>query len=362
MSTLSGKSVANTYKDLLTVFDGDQNEGIESSLKTVRDGEGVETAIQLSTTTLKIPSGKTLEIAGTLNSVNATLTGDLNVGDDLTVTDLISGNSLAVTVGSTFGGGYGSTGLSIQSDGDLLMNGNLTTDGTATIAGQTKVGGGYGNTGLTFQSDGDLLMNGNQTVDGTITTGGTIQSGTKLIAQDNVETQSAIVAGSATLGGGYGSTGVTISSTGNIQANGTLTINGESQFGGGYGSTGLTIQTDGDIFTDGNITCNELKTASGTIKSADNDSPKIKFEKDNTDNQVVTTVVDDSGNDADVFTVTEDGVIEVKDKAGTTTFEVKSTGTVKYKSKTTTQLNSITGTPGELVFDSTIGGFKVWES
>ena len=76
---LAGKQIKNTYKDILTVNSGTDNQGIESSLKTVSDGEGVATAIQLSTTTLKIPSGKTLEIAGTLNSVDATLTGDLTV-------------------------------------------------------------------------------------------------------------------------------------------------------------------------------------------------------------------------------------------------------------------------------------------
>ena len=323
MAGIQGKSIASTYKDLLNVSSSTSNEGVTSSLKSVFDGDGTETAIQLSTTHLKIPSGKTLEIAGTLNSVDATLTGDLNVGDDLTVTDLISGNSLAVTVGSTFGGGYGSTGLSIQSDGDLLMNGNLTTDGTVTIGGETKIGGGYNDTGVTIsasgsiQADGGLTIGGNSAFTGRITiTGSTVASG------------------DLTVGGGYGS----------------------------VGSGGLTIAASGGaITTNGTITCAELKTSTGVVKSGVTDSPKIKFEKDNTNNQVVTTVVDDSGNDADVFTVTEDGVIEVKDKDGTVTFEVKDTGTVKYKSKTTTQLNSITGTPGELVFDSTIGNFRMWK-
>ena len=97
MASLNNKTPAETFKDLLTVNSGTDNQGLESSLKTVSDGEGVESAIQLSTTTLKIPTGKTLEIAGTLNSVNATLTGDLSVGDDLTVSDLISGNSMSIT-------------------------------------------------------------------------------------------------------------------------------------------------------------------------------------------------------------------------------------------------------------------------
>ena len=50
-----------------------------------------------------------------------------------------------------------------------------------TISGQTTIGGGYGSTGVTLSADGDLSMDGNAVVDGSIT-----------------------------LGGGYGSTGVTI--------------------------------------------------------------------------------------------------------------------------------------------------------
>ena len=82
MASLNNKTPAETFKDLLTVNSGTDNQGLESSLKTVSDGEGVESAIQLSTTTLKIPSGKTLEIAGTLAVSDASLIGDLSVGDD----------------------------------------------------------------------------------------------------------------------------------------------------------------------------------------------------------------------------------------------------------------------------------------
>ena len=120
MASLNNKTPAETFKDLLTVNSGTDNQGLESSLKTVSDGEGIESAIQLSTTTLKIPSGKTLEIAGTLNSVNATLTGDLAVGDDLTVTDLISGARMDVS-GTIVAGG------NIQSSAKLIAQDRKST-------------------------------------------------------------------------------------------------------------------------------------------------------------------------------------------------------------------------------------------
>ena len=41
MADLGNKSPGTTYKDLLTVYDGDDNEGLEPDLKKVNDGEGV---------------------------------------------------------------------------------------------------------------------------------------------------------------------------------------------------------------------------------------------------------------------------------------------------------------------------------
>ena len=201
MSTLSGKPVANTYKDLLTIFDGDENEGIESTLKTVRDGEGVATALQLSTTHLKIPTGKTLEIAGTLSCVDATLTGDLAVGDDLTVTDLISGASMVLTGSmtsdsATIGGGYsgGGSGTTITSAGNIQTNGLLLVGGTSTLTGQVDVGGGYsGGSGLTISTSGEITTTNNITCSQIRTTTGEIKSSSanspKIKLDDNTKVQ-----------------------------------------------------------------------------------------------------------------------------------------------------------------------------
>jgi len=60
------------------------------------------------------------------------------------------------------GDGYGTSGLTIDQNGNLAMNGNLTVDGSATF------GGGYSDSGVTIEQDGDVLMNGKLTVDGSI--------------------------------------------------------------------------------------------------------------------------------------------------------------------------------------------------
>jgi len=273
MAGIQGKSVASTYKDLLNVSSSTANEGVTSSLKSVFDGDGTETAIQLSTTHLKIPSGKTLEIAGTLTSVDATLTGNLAVGDDLTVTDLISGASMTLT-------------------------GSMTSD-------------------------------------------------------------------SATIGGGYsgGGSGTTITSAGNIQTNGLLlvggtsTLTGQVDVGGGYsGGSGMSILTNGEIQTTNGITCAGIKSSTGVISSSSTTSPKVKLD----DDTKVQLTVRKSNADAEVLTVEKTGKATFKDEDGDTKFTVKDNGAVKYKSKTTTELNSITGTNGEIAFNNTLGAFVVW--
>jgi len=286
---LSGKQIKNTYKDILTVNSGTDNQGLESSLKAVADGEGVASAIELSTTTLKIPSGKTLEIAGTLNSINATLTGDLTVGDDLTVTDLISGSSMNIT--------------------------NTTTTNYL-VVNDISLGGGYGSTGARFETNGNINTNGNISSDGNITATGKINAGT----QFNIG------------GGGSGYTGSASS------------------------PTGLTIDVSGRIDTDEIIVCSAVKTTSGQIASSANNSPKVKLD----DATKVSLTVDDSGTDKEILKMKEDGEATFKNKAGDTKFTVKNDGRLGLKPKTTTELNAITASAGDLAFDNTLGVFKIW--
>ena len=74
MASLAGKAPGTTFKDLLHVYDGDDNEGLESSLKTMFDGEGIASPLQISTTNLNISNhnGSTgLQLAGTLVTSSA---------------------------------------------------------------------------------------------------------------------------------------------------------------------------------------------------------------------------------------------------------------------------------------------------
>ena len=224
MASLTGKTVGSTYKDLLTVAGATGNEGLETTLKNIVDGEGTESAVQISTTTLKIPTGKTLDVAG-----------------DTTVESI------------EIGGGYGSTGVTINNSGDILMNGN------GTVVGNWKVQG--------------------------------------TVIADNGKMKKAASGG---------------------------------------GKTGITIADDNVIAL--------------TVEKESVDVELLKI-----DNNGVLIIKDDLGDSK--FSIDTNGGLALKSG-----FEAKSTGTVKFKSHTTSELNAITGTAGEIAYDSQTGKFRIWKS
>jgi hypothetical protein len=96
------------------------------------------------------------------------------------VTRLGQGNFNTLNIG----GGYGSGGLSIDTDGHLRTDTNLEADGYITT------GGGYSGTGVTIETDGDLQMKGDLTVDLGATFGGGYSSGTgtDILSDGNIQT------------------------------------------------------------------------------------------------------------------------------------------------------------------------------
>ena len=116
----------------------------------------------------------------------------------------------------TIGAGSLSNALVTTATG-VTMAGTLGVTGNSTLA-SLDVGGGYGSTGITLSAAGVLQMNGALTVDGASTLVGTV-----------------------TIGGGYGSTGITLSDAGVLQMNGALTVDGTGTFTGGRVITGGTV-------------------------------------------------------------------------------------------------------------------------
>ena len=111
MATLTGKQIANSYKQLLQI--GTNNTGVSATLQTVQDGNGTNSALQLS--------NSTVNINGTfaLNGVNLTADASaLNAITDLTgITGIVAmnagsalGRTLTAGAGITIGNADGTAG------------------------------------------------------------------------------------------------------------------------------------------------------------------------------------------------------------------------------------------------------------
>ena len=100
---------------------------------------------------------------------------------------------------------------------ELDVTGALTISTTSALAGTVSIGGGYGSTGITLSDAGVIQANGTITIDGASTLTGAVTA-----------SSTAAIAGTTTIGGGYGSTGVTLTDAGVVQMNGALTVDGAS--------------------------------------------------------------------------------------------------------------------------------------
>ena len=69
MSTLEGKRVKNTYKDLLQVSNG--NIGVDGTLRAVEDGQGTVSALEISTTDVRVNN---LTVTGTVTGLPSSAT------------------------------------------------------------------------------------------------------------------------------------------------------------------------------------------------------------------------------------------------------------------------------------------------
>lgn len=93
-SALTGSHISDTYKDLLQV--SNSNNGVDGTLRTVSDGEGTDSALQLSTTAAKINGN--LTVSGILTATTSELltsdhdhSGDANDGGTFDAANLTSG-------------------------------------------------------------------------------------------------------------------------------------------------------------------------------------------------------------------------------------------------------------------------------
>lgn len=190
------------------------NGGIVTNNANINAGTGTITAGVGNIATVNATTGN----IGTVNSTTIVNSGNIGT-DTLSTTGLATLNSASVTndlsVGgnATITGTTTSTGLLTAQNGASVANGLTVTSGGATITGNTSVTGNLSATGS---------VTGNTVV---ATTSASV--GTNLTVGGQTQTGTLAVTGAATVGGTLGVTGLTstngISNTGNI-ATGTGTI------------------------------------------------------------------------------------------------------------------------------------------
>ena len=260
MASLTGKSIASTYPLLLKIQSADDNNttGIDGTLRFAEDGDGTASALKISTA--GIQSTGTLTINGT-----STLTGDVTLGAGLTV-----GTNIAFATTATAFTGANRIVFKAGSSQDLNLrleasNAEQNTDNwQVQIADgdafriQSKASGSYVNK-LSLDSNGDTVIAGNLDVVGNVNIQGgdiTTDAGdiaiksngnlTFLLDDNNDETSQSF--------GFYNDTTeiANLDESGNLQIDGSLTVGGNVIKASDGGST-ITMDTSDNVTIAGSL-------------------------------------------------------------------------------------------------------------
>ena len=188
MSTFTGRTIANTYKGLLNI-DND-NSGIDTTVRTVQDGEGTASPLQLSNSTLNVNGAFQIggvQLTANVSSLNAladitgatgmiavdggtaygrTLTG--GAGVSITNANGTSGNpTIALNTTGVSAATYGPVSLiTVNSVGQVTSATIPTSISVAEIRGSTFTTE-YLNASSNVSITGNTLIAGSLTVSGT---------------------------------------------------------------------------------------------------------------------------------------------------------------------------------------------------
>ena len=219
---LTGSTVASTYTALLKTTD---NAVLTASLRTISDGGGNDSALQISSA--GVASTGTLAVTGATNLSSLTTSGNATIGGNLNVTGNI-----------TLTGNLSVPGT-LSSTGDFAVNTNKFN--VAASSGNTSVAGTLGVTGATNLSS--------------LSTSGAATVGTTLGVTGNFSVNST----QFTVAAASGNTNVagTLDVAGNTTLSGDLAVNGNTTIGNAAGDS-LTV-------TAGTVAINNLPSKTTPI-------------------------------------------------------------------------------------------------
>jgi hypothetical protein len=199
MTTFTGKTIANTYKDLLQI--SNNNAGIDTTLRNISDGEGTSSPLQLSNDTINLTG--TIKLQGTTLTANVSALN--NMADITGATGLIAVNSgtaygrtIVVTEPLSIGNangtagnptiGLATTGITSATYGPL---GKFNIDGygrvisvsvATTVSANSFIGGVFDGSSLTIENNttigNDLIVKGSTNMKAVSATDITFNNGT----------------------------------------------------------------------------------------------------------------------------------------------------------------------------------------
>jgi hypothetical protein len=162
MTTFTGKLISNTYKDLLQVSNG--NGGVDSTVRFVSDGEGTNSALQISQSAVNIAGGFTVN--GVSVAVETDVNRNISTGlratiNGVTVTDVSASATFFVAADQSFGLVSVSTGLHATSvnASHIVVVSASATDFTATHIIATSISATDLDLSGTLNYGGVLLTN-----------------------------------------------------------------------------------------------------------------------------------------------------------------------------------------------------------
>lgn len=251
---LTGSSVASTYIGLLKTSD---NASLTGSLRSISDGGGTDSALQLSTTAANIVG--TLNVTGAtglasslavsgLATIGSTLgvTGATNLSSTLTVTGATTlSSTLAVTGAANLSSTLAVTSNISTSAGNLSVFGNIVQ---TNAAASSSFAGSLTASSVTFSST--FTCNGNASFFGNVSFANPLTINSTL----NV-TGATVISNNLTVTGSIGSSS-SISGT-SLSASGNLTVNGNTTIGNAAADL-LTVNAN--VVTFPNITTQNVDT------------------------------------------------------------------------------------------------------
>lgn len=124
MTDLTGKLIANSYKDLLTINSSATNEGVDGTLRRVQDGSGTNTALELSQSSAKVNG--TMGVTGSMSVAGGLAVGSLTVdGLSVSALDVVDLSATNITTTNLTVNGDGVASSAALTSVEALISSNI---------------------------------------------------------------------------------------------------------------------------------------------------------------------------------------------------------------------------------------------